>query len=604
MSKYNKNKEEFDCRYEIDKRLNEYYEGKPQPMDLKLTVFDLNKFIAVLINRDNINLVDRDFVETIDRVVKIQSDNKLDNNKNGSIQYLINKKYFIIEVIKFINLSHVGYSYDRETFINRIRERFSGMLKFESILDELDSDEFILTQQDVLETRELLSGALEKYNNQYIYEILYKALEKLKNNEYKSHKEATEEMNYIIQKIADFTTKVVDIKSPNNSDLGILITSDMKEEIVQRAMSKLIDISKPLKTSVKEMNRMIDGFYKRKLYLYAGIPNTGKTTTLAQFAVDCRRYNKAEDVLCNPEKQAIVVYFTMEDSSEDIVNRSIGLSGIEQLRPENSTLEDMTKKFFEAHKNVESDIGLLIKEYGGNTATVADMEAFLSRVEEHYNAEIVAVFVDYIKRVKCTTSRSSEEYAVLCEVSNLLRNMAFKFNCPVISAAQLNREAQKIIEENINRGTADTAKNVGSSNIGSSFDLVANTDALVLINSEYGHKSNRKYMAFKRLKMRYRPKADTTYFVVPMTPMGGFVKDIDIADITDNERDYNYRRQFRSYTSISEAEREYCNAHGIDYDIGAKDSQCGERTISSCSSTLPGNETETRTIQFPINTIR
>ena len=378
----------------------------------------------------------------------------------------------------------------------------------------------------------------------------------------------------------------------------------MKEEIVQRAMSKLIDISKPLKTSVKEMNRMIDGFYKRKLYLYAGIPNTGKTTTLAQFAVDCRRYNKAEDVLCNPEKQAIVVYFTMEDSSEDIVNRSIGLSGIEQLRPENSTLEDMTKKFFEAHKNVESDIGLLIKEYGGNTATVADMEAFLSRVEEHYNAEIVAVFVDYIKRVKCTTSRSSEEYAVLCEVSNLLRNMAFKFNCPVISAAQLNREAQKIIEENINRGTADTAKNVGSSNIGSSFDLVANTDALVLINSEYGHKSNRKYMAFKRLKMRYRPKADTTYFVVPMTPMGGFVKDIDIADITDNERDYNYRRQFRSYTSISEAEREYCNAHGIDYDSGAKDSLCGERTASSCNSSLPGNETETRTIQFPINTIR
>ena len=562
MSKYNKNskkknEEYYDGRFEIDRRIDAFRNGNPEPMELELTEFDLNIFIAILLERNNVKLIDKEMIQTIERVIKIQSDVKFNSNLP-----LMHKKYFIIDVIEYIKIAPMGYSYDREAFLVRLRERFGEVLKYQPIFEQIETDEFKLTMNVALECRNILSKAMRAYSSNYLDVVLANTLKQKQEGTFENSKKMADDLNYVVKRIAEFTTEAINVGVTNN-DMGILITNDMSEESVKRVMTKLVDVSKPLLTSLKEMNMMIDGFYKKKLYLYAGIPNTGKTTTLGQFAVDCRKYNRAEDILINKDKKAIIVYFTMEDSEEDIANRTVGLSGLEQLRPSESTIEDLTNRFFEAHKNVQSDIGLLIKEYPGNTVTVDDMEVFLSKVETEYNAEIVAVFVDYIKRVKCTTKNSNDEFVLLGEISNQLRNTAFKFNCPVISAAQLNREAQKVIEDNINKEINDSAIKVGSSNIGSSFDLVANTDALALINSEYGKHSGTKYMAFKKLKMRYHPKYDIKYFASAITPMGGFVKDIDLPFITDNIKDVRYRQQFRSYPTILDAEQEFCRKNHI-----------------------------------------
>ena len=70
-------------------------------------------------------------------------------------------------------------------------------------------------------------------------------------------------------------------------------------------------------------------------------------------------------------------------------------------------------------------------------------------------------------------------------------------------------------------------------------------------------------MAFKKLNMRYHPKYDIKYFASAITPMGGFVKDIDLPFITDNIKDVRYRQQFRSYPTILDAEQEFCRKNHI-----------------------------------------
>ena len=555
MTKYNKNNElgnDFrSLTQKIDARIESFEKGTPEPTDLRLTDEHLDQFLAAIISRDNSKFIDKDLIDNIEKILRIQ-DRRV-YNRNLNVQ---NKLDLILELITYMRTVQTSYRWSRETFLQKIISRYGNTAKYKELIEQLTSDDYIMDKELAIDCRDTVKDAMTIFQDTYIDGILKEAFQYKLSGDFTNSDEMGKVLTYVLMRAADFRKRIENVSRVEMDD-GLLITNDMAEGVIRKVMHKLKENSVPVKTGLKEMNMMIDGFYKRKLYMFGGVPNTGKTTTLGQFTIDCRKYNRAQDLLINKKKRAVAVYITMEDSMEDIANRAVGFMGSQQLRPNESTIEQLTESFRQAHINEDLDIDLLIQEFPGKMATVDDIISYLSRMETKLECEYVMISIDYVKRIKCKNTRINDEFLQLAEITEDLRNMAIKFNCPVVTAAQLNRVAQQKITDDINRKKSDTVLQLSSAEIGNSFAMVENTDMLVLINSEFGQESGQKYMSFKKVKMRYRPQHEVDYFAAVINPMGGFESDFNIPTNTYNRKDINYRKQFSTVESIKSAELLY-----------------------------------------------
>jgi len=83
-----------------------------------------------------------------------------------------------------------------------------------------------------------------------------------------------------------------------------------------------------------------------------------------------------------------------------------------------------------------------------------------------------------------------------------LKSLATFFQIPVITAMQINREGNGIIDAAMREDKQDLARLVGSSQIANCWDVVEESDWMGLLNLEYQSKTNELYLTVKRLKSR------------------------------------------------------------------------------------------------------
>jgi hypothetical protein len=109
--------------------------------------------------------------------------------------------------------------------------------------------------------------------------------------------------------------------------------------------------------------------------------------------------------------------------------------------------------------------------YGYREKSTAD----IAQIIQAYNTdtyEVVALFLDYIKRVRPARTdeltRSSEKGELNAIMNELKSNIAVRFNIPCVTAHQLNRAAATAIDAVVaNGGYNKTDEAIGRSNVGS-----------------------------------------------------------------------------------------------------------------------------------------
>ena len=92
-----------------------------------------------------------------------------------------------------------------------------------------------------------------------------------------------------------------------------------------------------------------------------------------------------------------------------------------------------------------------------------------------------------------------------------MKNFANRFDIPVITASQINREGAKTVDEIRNNSKKDVTDGIGRANIGESSLIDENVDATIFIVPQWV--GEEKYMGFKVTKTRYKCTAtDRTFF--------------------------------------------------------------------------------------------
>jgi replicative DNA helicase len=113
------------------------------------------------------------------------------------------------------------------------------------------------------------------------------------------------------------------------------------------------------------------------------------------------------------------------------------------LKQETSNLKSQIDAY--ANNNPKSKI--LIKEFPPSTITVNHLKAFIKKIQSK-GIKIDALVVDYINLLHSPTGNNS--YERIKYAAEQLRALSYIFECPIITATQLNRTGYDIKEPGLN----------------------------------------------------------------------------------------------------------------------------------------------------------
>lgn len=367
----------------------------------------------------------------------------------------------------------------------------------------------------------------------YAYILFYK--EKLAEdfmwidqNKYKTMKE-------VVDRVKDHMSSCMNDmrKSETLSDSNFFsLREEVADNYLKNLYEKASDPKLALRTGIKYLNDMLSpGFLPGRLYLWLGLTGGYKSSMLLQCARWIKLYNKPMIKRRDPSSTPTVLVISTENTTEEEVTRLVNMTTSDSPINSYSSGEELVKQFKQLGRmNLkDSEVDIVVQYYANNELNTEDIYGVINDLEDD-NREVVALIVDYIKRIR-PAEPSNDERIQLKNVSNELKTLAIKFDIPVITANQINRAGNMAIDAAAGEGKEDLARLLGRANIAVSWDLLENVDWAAIINMEREKRSGTLYLTIKRIKMRYKDLARYQYINHP------FVKDSTIRLIDDIDMD-------------------------------------------------------------------
>lgn len=237
-----------------------------------------------------------------------------------------------------------------------------------------------------------------------------------------SAQEDMQEGNYekIVSKMEDA------VRVSFDKDLGLSIRES--EKVFER-MDEELNSDRVISSGFSNFDSLTDGgFFPNELYVFGGIPGTGKTMLLGNFAVNAFLQGKKSLV------------YTFETSRTRLFVRTF--SNLINYNKKEILLdpEGAREKLDSVLSQTDGDY--LIKEYNSNEASSNDLMAHLHDLSMYKDWRPDIIFVDYILIMLANDKRRNNEdsYRYYKTVSEELRNIAKTLEIPIVSAMQINRE--------------------------------------------------------------------------------------------------------------------------------------------------------------------
>ena len=299
---------------------------------------------------------------------------------------------------------------------------------------------------------------------------------------------------------------ITNIKRRTNSlgaDQTFSLQEDVFETVLFDSMKKLNNRNRIFITGIRHLNTFLaPGYMSGRLYTYLAFPGGGKSQILLKTAWDIKKYNGGIECK-NPDHRPAVLMITMENSIEETVERIFNMvSSDDDIR--NYSPKQVKKMLKRDGLTItdKDNIDIIIKYYPNRSIDTNDLYGIIQDLDDE-GVEVVALILDYLKRIK-PAEKGQNEKEELKNITNELKDLATYWDIPVISAQQLNRTASAIVDAAIQAKKSDVTKLVGRDGVAGAWEIIENSDVVIIINREKKLGSDEVYMTFKLLKRRYR----------------------------------------------------------------------------------------------------
>ena len=235
-----------------------------------------------------------------------------------------------------------------------------------------------------------------------------------------------------------------------NVDVGV---NYFKE--VDRHIDDMLKDEKFIKSGWDWLDDKLNGGFLdsgRALYVFAGETNVGKSIILGNIATN----------LCKQNKRVLLVSLEM---SEMLYSKRLS-SNIAQVPINEAHLSvDFLKESVHGFKSKYTDAELIVKEFPPSTVTPQQLTAYITKLSQT-SMKPDAIVLDYINLLK--GPQGSNTYDQIKKVTEQVRAISYKFECPIITATQLNRSGYNETDP-------------GLDTIGESYGMGATADCVVSI---------------------------------------------------------------------------------------------------------------------------
>ena len=367
----------------------------------------------------------------------------------------------------------------------------------------------------------------------------------------------------------DLTHLLAEMRSTSNidTDKSFTLEDNLFDDMIISIVNKLKDDRRRFVTGIKALNNILSpGFLSGRLYMFLARTGNFKSGLLLHIAIWLKRYSKHITARRNPDAIPTVLLITTENSIEETVERMFSIvvpdKSIHDLSP-TSVIKEL-KQTGKMTLETNNKINIRIEYRNDREIDTNDIYGIIEDIEMH-NAEVIALIVDYIKRIRAADS-SQDERIELKNCSSELKNLAENLDIPVITAMQINRSGNNLVEEAMNKQKVDVAKLLGAGNVANCWDLIENSDWVCIINIEKHPVEKDYYLAFKLVKIRYADSSNSvTYFNHPFAD-GDKIRLIDdykleeslslktlVPDIIEEPKDKKRKKnKFDKPTDVSE----------------------------------------------------
>ena len=391
---------------------------------------------------------------------------------------------------------------------------FDAILSYCNIENDVENNKLInninsftnLTESEIKYITRAVTDRL-----QYAFILLYKEIIlneflKIDTGEFTSYKEVVAEVKEQCAQLLN------DIRKADAATMkkSFSLKEGIFEELVTSAVASITDPGTALVTGVQMLNDMLSpGYMPGRLYIWLGISGSFKSLMLLMSCYWIKKYNKIETT-----KTPTVLYITTENSIDESIIRLFNMSttcgDIRQYLPEE--IAGMMRESGGLTLD-DGDTDIVMQYYNNFEISTGDIYNIVDDLEDN-NREVIAVVVDYIKRIR-SISPTIDERIRLANVSNELKDLSVNLKIPVITAQQINRAGNMALDNASETGKEDLARFLGRGNIAQCWDIIENSDWCGILNIEVEKSSNIKYLTVKEIKKRYKSMTNITYFNQP-----------------------------------------------------------------------------------------
>jgi len=359
--------------------------------------------------------------------IKLPNDIEAEQAVIGSVMLDSNGINFAIEILPHEKFFHNSYNKEIWKSIVELAKNdtpcdilnVTSLLKDHKTFEKIGGAKYLTSLLNVMPT----TGNIQSYSNivkEKYYLRRYALAGKTIYDSIISGKETTNEK---VEELIGLTLlNTLEEKSEN-----IVHVKDGLEEIYSQILKK--EEPALVKTGLENVDNIILGFNKTDLIILAARPGMGKSAFAMQVALNNLRRK--------PDKK--VLFFSLEMSTEQIQNRMISnLAMIDhsQLRSRKYG-DDIISKSLLAINQIR-DMNLYIDP--SPNPSVYEIKSKLHIANREKN--IGLVIIDYLQLMQNTDSKENRNLE-LANITRSLKNIAKKFNTPILLLSQLSRECEK-----------------------------------------------------------------------------------------------------------------------------------------------------------------
>ena len=260
---------------------------------------------------------------------------------------------------------------------------------------------------------------------------------------------------------------------------------------VDLIVDDLTNIQKAIPSNWPWLDDALNGGFQengRALYVFAGETNIGKSIFLGNVATNIA--NQGKNVLLITLEMSELLYARR-------ICTNVSKIPLKELAINAPSLRQALKE-----QETEGKGSIFIKEFPPSTITPNQLKAFIKKIVDQ-GIKIDAIVLDYLNLLHSTVGTNS--YERIKNVTEQVRAMTYMFNCPIISATQLNR-------------SGFSSNNPDLTTISESVGLAATADVIVSI---YQNEEDRELSIIRlgMMKNRYGPRGHTQAMRIDYTTL-------------------------------------------------------------------------------------